>query len=107
MANINDLPTLMEEVSRRLYEGFFKEKDKAILSALMDKGFPTDEVFIKENMECVTYEEETEFEHYWYHFGQPDAVKVISFEREPRFELVQPNDPIKNNFKQTVEAKYY
>lgn len=101
------MPTLMEQVTSMLCEGFFKEKDKALLAALQDKGFPSNEEFIKAHMQCITYEEAPEFEHYWYHFGQTEAIRIISFEREPTYNLVQPNDPVVGNWKQTMEAKYF
>jgi hypothetical protein len=106
MGNNDHLPALMQEFNLRLCEGFLREKDKALIAALADKGFPVDEEFVKGHMQLITLEEYPEFEHYWYHFGQADAVRIISFEREPQCNLVQPDFPI-NNWKQTIEAKYY
>lgn len=101
------MPTLQEHINTVLCTSFLKEKDKAFFEAMNSNGLPTDEEFVKAHVQCIVYEDAPEFEHYWYHFGQSDAIRIISFEREPTVRLDQPDDLVKNNWKQTVEAKYY
>lgn len=79
-----------------------KKTDDIIKDTLIKKGFPADEEFIKEHVSCIVYECE-DFNHIWYHFGQPDAIRIISIERNPNTSLFDTVDPCKMKW----ELRYY
>lgn len=99
------IPNLAEEITKHLCEGYMNHLDSLILEALKNKGLPTDIDFIKTNITIVR-QEGNYFDHYWYHYGQGDAIRIISIEREPTITHETP-DIISNNYKQIIEAKYY
>lgn len=76
--------------------------DDVIKAAFAEKGFPVDEEFVKGHVSRITYECD-DFDHIWYHFGQPDAVRIISIERHPNTSLFDAADPCKMKW----ELRYY
>ncbi len=94
------------EMEINQYLSFFIRMDSVLLNALISNGLPTDTDFIKENITRVQIEGDG-FDHYWFHFDQPDAIRVVSIERSPEIKFdVHREGPIEL-INTKMEAKYY
>jgi hypothetical protein len=97
--------TLMEQWTQTLCENFIKKEDDLVKQRLIDCGFdPEDHEFIKDNMQRIIREGD-EFIHYYYHFGQPDEIRIISIQRHIDTPPLKLSEPFEN--KMTISKKYY
>lgn len=94
--------SFVNEINKRMSNGFVKSEDDTIKSAFVKAGFIVTEEFIKEHCELVQVEGE-KFEHIYYHFGQPDQKRIISMEREVQMSWVEEN----GCYKMKAEKRYY
>lgn len=94
--------TLMSQISKTFAEEIAGKTDEIIKAAFTEKGFPADEKFIKEHVSFVKYEGD-EFDHIWYHFGEPDALRIISIERKQNTSLFNEDEQCKLKW----EVRYY
>lgn len=94
--------SFINEFNKRMINEFVKSEEDTIKSAFVKAGFMVTEEFIKKHCEVVRVEGE-EFEHIYYHFGQPDQVRIISMEREVQMSWHEEN----GNIKVRAEKRYY
>jgi tRNA U34 2-thiouridine synthase MnmA/TrmU len=95
-----DLPALHDEVMQKSHDSFLQREDEIIKKAFTDKGFACTEDFIKAHC-CIV--DDGKFRHIWYHFGEPDAVRIVSFEKEMQTRIEEAD----GTWKFTIEQKYY
>src|SRR5688572_7278219 len=80
-------------------------QDNVLRECLKNHGFNISDIaFLKENIECITVEGDP-FEHYYFHYGQPDEKRLISIERMPSLEYGNSEDGRSVNV--TVSKRYY
>lgn len=97
--------TLMHQWTQTLCESFVKKEDDLVKQRLIDCGFdPNDHEFIKANMQRIIFEGH-EFEHFYYHYGQPDEIRILSIQRHIDSPPLKLNEPFGN--KMTISKKYY
>lgn len=94
--------SFINEFNKRISNEFVKSEEDTVKSAFVKAGFIVTEEFIKEHCELVQVEGE-EFEHIYYHFGQPDQKRIISIEREVRMTWTEEN----GTYKMKAEKSYY
>lgn len=94
--------SFMKEVSNHLSYVFVKSQDDAIKAAFVKHGLETTEQFIKEHCQRIQVIGEP-FEHIYYHYGQPDQVRIISMETEVLMSWHEEN----GNIKMKAEKRYY
>jgi hypothetical protein len=92
----------MEDFTKTFAQDIANKKDTIIKDAFEKKGFICNEAFIKEHCTIVTYEGDN-FDHIWYHHGQADGVRIISFERYPNFNMFDDKEP----YKMKAELRYF
>jgi hypothetical protein len=98
--------TYIDQALGNLYRSFIEKQDEILLKRLEDLGFdPNDHEFIKENMQRIIIEG-NEFEHFYYHYGQPDEIRILSIQREIDHPPLDLRNPDFNN-KMTISKKYY
>ena len=79
--------------------------DSVIVAAIKEKGFdPNDREFLTLHIQKIIPEGDP-FEHYYYNYGQPDEIRIISFEKDFTFEQV--TDEKTNSVTLKVSRKYY
>lgn len=101
------MSTYLEFFMNELNAGFLKKKDEVVKEALIRAGFdPENTEFIREHMQLVKIPFDN-FEHFWYHFGQPDAVRIISV-GPPVFDSgLRAGKLTTDIVKHTISAQYY
>jgi hypothetical protein len=68
-----------------------QKKESAIREAFEKLGFKLYEPdFIKTHVQIIIKEGDP-FEHYYYNYGQPGEVRVISIDRMPHIETIEEN----------------
>lgn len=97
----NEPSSFMKEINNHLSD-FVKSQDEAIKSAFVKHGLETTEQFIKDHCQRIQVIGEP-FEHIYYHFGQPDQVRIISMETEVQMSWQEQN----GNIKMKAEKRYY
>lgn len=98
------MPSFADHFTSKLQGDFVAKQDSVIKEALAAAGFnPDDHFFIADNFTWVQCEGDP-FNHFYYHFGLPDARRLISFQRVPYFDMGSIED---GNFKQGISAQYY
>lgn len=94
--------TYISRVNKSVAEGFVHEKEEVIKAAFVKNNILYEEEFIKQHISVINQEGDC-FEHYWYNWGEPDAMRIISIEKQPRFDYVEENFGLKLR----AEANYY
>lgn len=99
--------TYQEFFTTSLHRDFIDKQDAVIREAITSAGFdPYDMEFIRANFQRVSMPEDS-FEHFWYHFGQPDAKRIISI-GQPVFDDGYQNGELQTEIiKHTISALYY
>lgn len=94
--------SLAEDATRRFGAEIGHGIDEIFKNAFIKNGLPTDEEFIKNNCSLIIQEGD-EFQHCWYHYGKPDAIRIISIEREPDISMIEEI----GSYKMKAEYNYY
>lgn len=75
---------LQEHLNRQITSELVNKTDSVLKEALEKKGFDTkDHDFIKNNFQVIIKEDDPDFEHYYFHFGEPDEIRILSIQRIP------------------------
>jgi hypothetical protein len=102
MESAEIFPSLLYEANKQFIKGCLQTEDEVVKSAFIENGLLYSDGFIKEHCACIRQEGDP-FEHVWYHFGRPDAKRIISIEKDFRFSLGEEN----GNYKLRGEKRYY
>lgn len=95
-------PSVIGYANKQLIEECFRKDNELFKAGFIKSGLLVTEEFIKEHCVRVRYEDDR-FEHIWYHFGQPDAKRIISFEKDLKISWVEEC----GDYKMIVERRYY
>jgi hypothetical protein len=78
---INEGVSYIDEVMKQVCNDISQKKDQLLRERMGDHGMPFTEEFLKEHVSIVCQPGST-FDHFWYNYGKPDAVRLISIERD-------------------------
>lgn len=90
----------INDVINRLATDIIKKKEQLLKERMDVHNLPWTEDFIKEHISCIVREGDS-FDHFWFNFGKPDAIRLLSIERES----VMP-DIINEDFSYKMKAEY-
>ncbi len=103
---LNTIPPIYDYAANAWKE-LVKQQEEVINQHLIKHGFNNIiEDFIKENFQFISQKGDN-FQHLYYHAGQPDQIRIISIKKEPTYTPVINADFNKNAYSITVEYEYY
>lgn len=76
----NDGPdfSFIGDLMTRYWQTAVQKKEALIKERLQRAGLDITDDFVKENLQRVIFEDDPEFEHFYYRFGEPDSIRLIS-----------------------------
>jgi hypothetical protein len=104
IASIGDLlsHSLFNECIKRVGTDLMRNHDEIIKNAFVSKNLSITEDFITKNVSKIQRDGDR-FEHIWYHFDQPDAIRIISIEKDIKLTYAEENGV----WKVRAEQAYY
>ena len=96
-----DSVDVFKSIANSFAKNHFKQVDALIKSALEKNGLDcNDTEFLKSNVTRIDKSGE-DFEHWYFRFGQPDEVRLISFQKQPDIKFSD------DHLKATTTMNYY
>lgn len=87
----------------RMATDMIKMKEQLLKQRMDVHNLPWTEEFIKEHISHIAKEGD-DFDHFWFNFGKPDAIRLISIKRDSEMPDIIQED---FTFKLKAEYKYY
>jgi hypothetical protein len=103
---VQRVENIADETVKSLTEGYCNQIEEAFIKALEANNLPTSNDFITQHIKRVNIEGDN-FEHYWYHYGEEDAKRILSIEKPTLLTGYNGDDFINNNYTMAIQSKYY
>lgn len=69
----------MKEIKYHFNSLFYRRRDRILIKAIRKAGFdPFDFEFVGKNISVIVFEQDKRFNHYFYHYGEPDQRCIIT-----------------------------
>lgn len=94
---------LMNSAINRLVSQIMNGKEHLLKERIEALNMPWDTGFLKEHVSCVMQIGDP-YEHYWFNYGKPDAIRLLSIENNPEMPEIFSED---FSYKVKAEYKYY